>query len=114
VIDTVTDQPESTVRTPQERIVRTDILLNVFNPDEFMRHRRRFVNLECGHKALTSAWERTTCLRCSEMLRRSIADGSEDYDAYRYGDGRDRMSWPEDPCRAFNEPTDLEGNYVRE
>ncbi len=103
---------ETTVRTPPERIVRTDILLNSFNLDEFMKRRRRFVDLECGHKALTSAWERTVCLRCSEMLRRSLADGSEDYEAFRHGDGRDRMSWPDDLCRQFNEPTDLAGNYL--
>lgn len=48
------------------------------------------------------------------MLRRSIADGSEDYEGFRAGRVRDEMIWKADPCRQFNESTDLEGNFLRD
>jgi hypothetical protein len=37
------------------------------------------------------------------MLHRSIEDGSEDWESFRYRQARDEMSWPADPCRVFNE-----------
>jgi hypothetical protein len=47
------------------------------------------------------------------MMRRSLL-GEEDWLAYRAGDKRDQMIWREDPCRQFNEPTDLAGNFLND
>jgi hypothetical protein len=99
-------------KTDLERIVGRDALLAAFNLELVLKRRRFFVDLGCGHKALTGALSKVRCPRCMEMLRRSIADGSEDYDVFRKGLIRDRMVWRDDPCRAFNEPTDLEGNFI--
>jgi hypothetical protein len=36
-----------------------------------------------------------------------------DWDGYRnLRSVRDDMIWPDDPCRGFNEPTDLAGNFL--
>jgi hypothetical protein len=51
----------------------------------------------------TRSIHRVRCPRCTEMLRRSLKDGSEDYEAFRKGDKRDQMIWDEDPCRILNE-----------
>jgi hypothetical protein len=105
---------QTTVRTPPERIVRSDHLLTIYNPDVLLKECKRFVDLACGHKAITSAVSKAVCPRCTEMLRRSIKDGSEDWDAFRNHGARDEMAWPADPMRQFNEPTDLSGNFLRE
>lgn len=102
------------LRTDQERIVGTDFLLMAFNVDRALRERKRFVDLACGHKAYTGAVDRCVCRRCTEMLRRSLADGSEDYKAFRAGALPDKMVWLDDPCRALNEPTDLDGRFIRD
>jgi hypothetical protein len=92
--------------TPPEKIIRTDFILLALNQDMFEKGGRgmdRVVDLECGHKTRTRNWERAHCPRCEEMLRRSIEDGSEDYESYRAGRTRDRMEWPDDPLRQFHE-----------
>ena len=79
------------IKTPPEKIVKVDELLLIFNAERMLRDRKRVVELACGHLAYT------------EMLRRSIEDGSEDYESYRKGLVRDLMVWPGDPCQRFNE-----------
>jgi hypothetical protein len=100
------------VRPIREKIVRTDFFLMTFNQDRlgYGGDKKRVVDLACGHKTLTAAWSRTACPRCTEMLRRSVDDGSVDYDAFRHHGGRDQMIWRDDPLRQFHEPTDLAGN----
>jgi hypothetical protein len=100
------------IRTDFEKIVRHDVIASACNKDFVLKERKFFVVLACGHTALTGALNRARCLRCTEMLRRSIADGSEDYDSFRKGLIRDTMIWRNDPVRQFNEPTDLEGNFI--
>lgn len=101
-----------TIKTPPERIVEIDALTAVFNAKMMLRDRKFLVHLACGHLTYTRARKSAVCPRCSEMLRRSIADGSEDWESFRQGKVRDRMIWREDPCRAFHEKTDLAGNLV--
>ena len=98
-------------KTPLEVIGEHDVLANAFNKEKCLRDRKFFVDLACGHKAYTGALNKARCPRCTEMLRRSIIDGSEDYESYRKGLIRDQMIWHDDVCRIFNEPTDLEGNF---
>lgn len=100
--------------TPPEEIVRYDVIAAAFNAERMLRDRKFLVDLACGHKCYTQRLNRTRCPRCTEMLRRSIADGSEDYEGYRAGRVRDEMIWKADPCRQFNERTDLEGNFLRD
>jgi hypothetical protein len=38
----------------------------------------------------------------------------EDWDGFRNHGYPDLMSWPADPCRALNEPTDLAGIFLRD
>lgn len=101
-------------RSIREKIVRTDFLLMIFNQDRLgIGHgRKRAVDLACGHKTLTAAWHAAVCHRCTEMLRRSINDGEEDYDAFRNHGGHDLMVWPDDPLRQFHEPADLAGRLM--
>lgn len=110
----MTDTIAALAKTDLERIVRHDVLANAFNKEFVLAKHKFFVDLECGHKALTGALNKARCLRCTEMLRRSIADGSEDYESFRKGLTRDNMIWLDDPCRTFNEPTDPEGNFVND
>lgn len=87
-----------------ERITRTDILMTAFNRDKLgadMLH--RVVELACGHRTVTKAISRCRCARCEEMLRRSVADGSEDYESFRRGGKLDHMEWKQDPHRSLNE-----------
>lgn len=105
---------KTTIRTPPEPIIRSDHLLTAFNPDVLLKKRKRFVDLACGHKAITAAISKAVCPRCTEMLRRSIHDGSADWDAFRNHGARDEMAWPADPMRQFNEPTDLAGRFLWE
>jgi hypothetical protein len=105
----MTDLPISPI---MERIVRTDVLSLVVNGEEFLRTKRRVVDLACGHRTITAAQTKAACPRCREMLRRSITTGDEDYDTFRNRGGRDRMVWADDPCRTLNEPTDLSGRLL--
>lgn len=98
--------------TPSERVVRVDHLAAAFNAERMLKDGKFLVDLACGHKAYTSALNKTRCPRCTEMLRRSIADGLEDYESYRKGLTQDHMIWRGDPCRQFNEPTDLSGRFI--
>ena len=90
--------------TQAEKIVRTDFVATAFNRkllgDDMLN---RFVELACGHRAITRNSKSVKCKRCMEMLRRSIETGDEDYDLFRNHNGIDRMSWPDDPCRYLNE-----------
>lgn len=106
--------PKLKISTPPERIVSTDVFLMAFNSDLLLKQGKRIVDLACGHKATGRALDKMVCPRCTEMMRRSIADGSEDYEGFRHRGGRDMMAWPADPCRQFNEPTDLGGNFKRD
>jgi hypothetical protein len=85
----------------RELIIRTDWLLTAHA--HFSNPLKRVVVLGCGHRIVSTRSKRARCLRCEEMLRRSLADGSEDYAAYRAGDAPDRMEWPDDPFRGLNE-----------
>lgn len=96
-----------------ENIVRTDMIACAFNRER-LGNRKRIVDLACGHKAITTSIDRCVCLRCREMHRRSVETGEEDWDTYRHGDGQDNMIWRDDPCRQFNERTDLEGNFIND
>lgn len=102
------------VRPIMERITSTDLLSLVLNGDEFLRTKRRVVDLACGHKTITAAAGQASCPRCQEMLQRSVDGGQEDYDAFRNHGARDRMIWRADPLRQFHEPTDLAGNFLNE
>jgi hypothetical protein len=101
----VRNERDETVQTPPERIIRLDLVLHIFNP-KLRVTGKHVVDLACGHKAITRNRKTTICPRCSEMLRRSIEDGSEDWDSYRHRGGRDTMTWPADPMRQFNEELD--------
>ncbi len=87
-----------------ERIVETDVLAMIENPHLDIIKDGRVVDLACGHKLLTRAMNRARCPRCREMLRRSLLDGSEDYDSFRKGLVPDRMEWEGDTMRIFHEP----------
>lgn len=99
-------------KTPLEKIIRGDVLAAAYNADKMLADRKFLVELACRHKAYTGALRRVRCLRCNEMLRRSVTDGSEDYESFRAGIIRDGMIWLDDPCRCFNERTDLAGNFI--
>ncbi|MGY3581460.1 hypothetical protein ACVIGB_000470 [Bradyrhizobium sp. USDA 4341] len=105
--------PKIKISTPPEQIVSSEVFVMIFNAEKMIRDGKRLVNLACGHVAYGRALEKMVCPRCREMLRRSIEDGREDYEGFRHGNLPDVMVWPEDPCRQFNEPTDLGGNYKR-
>lgn len=98
---------------PSERIVARDALAVAFNLDKNLRDRKFIVDLACGHKAYTRNLNTMVCPRCTEMLRRSIETGREDWDGFRKGFVKDTMDWPDDPCRQFNEATDLAGAYTQ-
>lgn len=86
----------------REAILRVDWPLTAYA--HFKNVLDRVVTLKCGHRIVTRRSKRARCLRCEEMLRRSLTDGSEDYDAYRAGNIADRMEWDADPFRGLNEP----------
>lgn len=111
---TATPQAEIEVKTPMERVVSADFFLMAFNAERALSEGKRFVNLACGHKAYTGAFTRCICLRCTEMFRRSLDGRGEDYIGFRAGIVRDEMAWSDDPCRPFNEPTDLSGKFLRD
>lgn len=89
--------------TPSERIVARDHIATAFNSEKMLQERKFVVDLACGHKVYTRNQNRAVCPRCTEMLKRSIEHGREDWEAFRYRNGRDTMEWPADPCRQFNE-----------
>lgn len=91
------------IRTPPEKIVRRAHEIGIFNADMFLRTRKTVVQLACGHYCVTRNAKAAVCLRCSEMLRRSIETGEEDYETFRCGNGIDRMDWQGDPCAVFNQ-----------
>lgn len=95
------------IKPPKEKIIRIDELSLIYNFERFLENGKRVVDLGCGHKMLTKNRFNVVCVRCTEMLRRSIATGEEDYDGFRNRGARDDMKWPEDPCRMLNERTDL-------
>lgn len=99
------------VTTPSEEIIRTDHLATIFNSEKMLRDGKFLVDLACGHKHYTRAQKKSVCPRCTEMLKRSIKDGKEDYESFRKGLRQDTMVWLKDPCRRYNESTDLSGNF---
>ena len=90
-------------KTTMERITARNPLIGAYNVERNLREMKFVVDLACGHKAYTGAVNRAVCPRCTEMLRRSLQDGREDWDSFRKGLIEDHMEWPEDPCRQFNE-----------
>lgn len=100
------------ITTDRERIVETDHIATAFNREKLgASMSRRIVRLDCGHRAITRNAGAMVCPRCTEMLRRSVETGEEDFETFRKGSARDQMVWTADPCRVFNEPTDLGGNF---
>jgi hypothetical protein len=95
-------------KLPREKIVRTQVLINMLNPEPFERSLKRFVVLACGHTTFTKALHSAHCPRCQQML-----DSGYDWDGFRRLGFPDQMSWPKDPCRRLNEPHDLAGNPLR-
>jgi hypothetical protein len=91
------------IKTPSEKITGRNPMITMYNAERFVAAGKFVVDLECGHKVYTRNQNRSVCPRCTEMLRRSIKDGSEDYESFRKGLVRDMMEWPGDPCRVFNE-----------
>lgn len=91
------------VATPSERIIRRDHLTAAFNAERMIRERKFIVDLACGHKTYTRNLNKAVCPRCTEMLKRSIENGREDWESFRKGIKRDTMEWPADPCRQFHE-----------
>lgn len=92
------------ITTPSEKITRRAHEIGIFNGGQFLRTKKIIVQLACSHYHVTRNIRAAVCPRCSEMLRRSIEDGREDWDGFRNGNVRDWMEWPADPCRQFNEP----------
>lgn len=90
--------------TPSEKIARRCAEIGLFQAGMFLRTRKAIVQLACGHYHLTRNAKAAVCPRCTEMLRRSVETGEEDYESFRNGVLIDRMEWPKDPCRNFNEP----------
>lgn len=90
-------------KTPREKITGIDIWIAIHNPDFQDPLGKMVVDLACGHKALTKSRTSMVCPRCTEMLRRSLADGSEDYESFRAGRQADNMEWLVDDCRQLNE-----------
>lgn len=95
------------VATPSEKIVDREPMIAMHNAEKFLREGKFVVKLACGHLIYTRNRESAVCLRCSEMLRRSIycsGGEMEDWESFRRGVTRDTMRWKDDPCRVFNEP----------
>lgn len=71
------------VKAPVERIVRTDDLATALNRDKLGSNMmKRVVDLECGHKAVTTNQKRVSCGTCHEMIL-----NGEDYEAFRFRRG---------------------------
>lgn len=85
-----------------------------FNAKRMLNELKHVVELACGYNCYTGAMDRCVCPRCTEMLKRSLLGLGEDYEGFRHGGRRDMMAWPDDPCRQFNEPIDLDVNFIRD
>lgn len=114
MIDSEFEKMISKTKTPLEEITRHDHIATAFNAEQMLRDGKFIKVLACGHNVYTAAQYRAICPRCTEMLRRSLRDGSEDYNAYRKGNKRDLMVWKEDPMRMLNEQTDAVGNFIND
>lgn len=100
------------IETDRERITETDHIATAYNRKWLGESCvRRIVVLACGHRAVTRNAKSMVCPRCTEMLRRSVESGEEDYESFRHCNLLDTMVWPDDPCRLLNERTDLAGKY---
>lgn len=86
-----------------EKITGIDPFALIHNSDLYFKTKKRVVHLACGHALLSSAHSRARCIRCEEMLKRSIETGEEDYDSFRNGRTADTMEWVDDPMRVLNE-----------
>ena len=89
--------------TPPEKIARRAHEIGIFNVGQFLGTRKTIVQLACGHYHVTRNLNTSVCPRCTEMLKRSVETGEEDYESFRHGNMVDRMEWAADPCRQFNE-----------
>ena len=70
------------VKAPVEQIVRTDILATAINRQKLGSDiRKRIVDLECGHKEITTNITRAPCSQCHAMIL-----NGEDYEAFRNRD----------------------------
>lgn len=92
------------IMTPSEPIIETEPMLLLVNFEKFISTGKRVVRLACGHLHLTKNKKSSVCPRCTEMLRRSVKDGSEDHESFRRGSVIDRMDWCVDPCIILNQP----------
>jgi len=90
-------------KTPMERIVERHPLITGYNVEKTLNVGKFVVTLACGHMVYTRAQHKAMCPRCTEMLKRSIETGKEDYESFRKGLIPDTMEWDKDPCRQFNE-----------
>ena len=89
-IPSVTGDPELAttmrrlgVKAPVERIIRTDFLATAFNRDKLGPNMlKRIVDLECGHREITTNAKRCKCHTCHEMIL-----NGEDYEAFRRQEG---------------------------
>lgn len=97
-------------KLPNEKIVKTDALVTAFNTDMLdVRRMERVALLACGHHVITRNLKSAHCPRCQHMV-----DTGQDWDAFRHLKGSDTMAWPDDPCRALNEPANNGGHFIRD
>lgn len=69
------------VKAPVERIIRTDHLVTAVNREKLGPNMmNRVVELECGHREITTNAKRCSCYTCHEMIL-----NGEDYHAFRFG-----------------------------
>ncbi len=69
------------IKAPIERILGTDHLATAFNRKKLGRNLlNRIVDLECGHRVITTNRKRAPCYECHEMIL-----NGEDYEAFRSG-----------------------------
>lgn len=98
------------IKPQQSRILSGDWLATAFNREK-LKGSQRIADLSCYHKIATRNLDRVTCPRCAMLLKHGF-----DYERWLRGDSDawpyDGMVWRDDPCRTFNERTDLEGNFV--
>ncbi len=68
------------VTAPVERIIRTDQWATAVNRDSLGQNMmNRIVELECGHREITTNTKRCNCYTCHEMIL-----NGEDYEAFRF------------------------------
>ncbi|MBX3482504.1 hypothetical protein [Phenylobacterium sp.] len=94
----------------RSEILATDWLATACHRER-LRPPERIVDLSCGHKAVTRAARAMQCPRCTEMIRQG-----HDYEGWINNRQHvyDGMIWRADPCRHFNERTDLGGGFIDE